>query len=158
MRRSESKSGHDKSLRKGGAGPHNWGSVRDELDLEREGLEDAELDEGELGNVPGDVNAAVRPAVDGPPEGADVTQQTMGGDDLEKAREFRAKGLKGDGALSLFRISRCMLIVYHTTSRPDLHRTHLRRRVDFASQGSCARSHPGRRRTSCPSAILETLY
>jgi len=38
--RSESKSGLDKSLRKGGSGHHNWGSVRDESYLEAAALED----------------------------------------------------------------------------------------------------------------------
>lgn len=45
--RSESRSGLDSSLRKGGAGGHNWGSLTDERELETAGLEDenAELEE-----------------------------------------------------------------------------------------------------------------
>ncbi|EJD02622.1 uncharacterized protein FOMMEDRAFT_107554 [Fomitiporia mediterranea MF3/22] len=92
--RSLSKSGYDKSLRKDGAGRHNWGSVEDEQDLEREALEDAEIDNEELAEVPPDVNAAVRPAVDGPPEATSTSPSSE--EDIEKAREFRAKGLKGD--------------------------------------------------------------
>ena len=38
--RSESKSGMDKALRKGGAGGHNWGSVDQEYLLETEALDD----------------------------------------------------------------------------------------------------------------------
>lgn len=38
--RSESKSGLDKSLRKAGGGPHNWGSLRDELRNETAALDD----------------------------------------------------------------------------------------------------------------------
>jgi len=38
--RSESKSGMDKALRKGGAGGHNWGSVNEEYLLEAEALDD----------------------------------------------------------------------------------------------------------------------
>ncbi|KAG8216108.1 hypothetical protein J3R82DRAFT_8111 [Butyriboletus roseoflavus] len=38
--RSESKSGLDKSLRKGGGGHHNWGSIADEGYLEAAALED----------------------------------------------------------------------------------------------------------------------
>lgn len=38
--RSESKSGMDKALRKGGAGNHNWGNIQDELYLESEALHD----------------------------------------------------------------------------------------------------------------------
>ena len=66
--RSESKSGYDKSLRKGGAGAHNWGSIRDELELERDALEDEDFDAEEL-DVPDQPNAAVRPG-----EGADAKE------------------------------------------------------------------------------------
>jgi Hyaluronan / mRNA binding family len=38
--RSESKSGLDKSLRKNGAGMHNWGSLADERHLEFAAIED----------------------------------------------------------------------------------------------------------------------
>lgn len=38
--RSESKSGMDKALRKGGAGSHNWGNINDEYFLETEALDD----------------------------------------------------------------------------------------------------------------------
>ncbi|KAI9567753.1 hypothetical protein HD554DRAFT_2106555 [Boletus coccyginus] len=40
--RSESKSGLDKSLRKGGGGHHNWGSIADESYLEAAALEDGQ--------------------------------------------------------------------------------------------------------------------
>jgi len=94
--RSESKSGFDKSLRKGGAGAHNWGSIRDELDLERDALEDEEFDTEELG-VSNKLNAAVRPSVDVPSEDEifDKTNGATGADDAEKAREYRANALKG---------------------------------------------------------------
>ena len=116
--RSESKSGYDKSLRKGGAGPHNWGAMRDEMELEREALEDAEFDSGELENLPSGVNAAVRPAVDGPSENSSkASTSSISEDEIEKAREFRAKGLKGNGTLfqilqGCFRI----LIIYSLNS------------------------------------------
>lgn len=38
--RSESKSGMDKALRKGGAGSHNWGNINDEYLIEAEALDD----------------------------------------------------------------------------------------------------------------------
>lgn len=41
--RSESKSGLDKSLRKGGGGHHNWGSIADEGYLEAAALEDEQV-------------------------------------------------------------------------------------------------------------------
>jgi hypothetical protein len=42
--RSESKSGLDKSLRKNGAGMHNWGSIADEKTLEFAALDDGGLE------------------------------------------------------------------------------------------------------------------
>lgn len=42
--RSESKTGLDKSLRKGGAGTHNWGSIDNERELEDAAFEDEQHD------------------------------------------------------------------------------------------------------------------
>jgi len=42
--RSESKSGLDKSLRKNGAGHHNWGSIAHEGELESAAMDDEELE------------------------------------------------------------------------------------------------------------------
>jgi hypothetical protein len=42
--RSESKSGLDKSLRKGGAGGHNWGKLADERMLEDTAFDDEQHD------------------------------------------------------------------------------------------------------------------
>jgi hypothetical protein len=42
--RSESKSGLDKSLRKNGAGMHNWGNLADEVYLESAAIEDEGLE------------------------------------------------------------------------------------------------------------------
>lgn len=98
--RSESKSGYDKSLRKGGAGPHNWGAVREELELERDALEDNEFETEEL-DVADQPNAAIRPSVDGPIENGTLPNGAANEDEVEKAREYRAKGLKGDGAFIL---------------------------------------------------------
>ena len=41
---SESRSGLDSSLRKGGAGGHNWGSLTDERQLETAGFEDENVE------------------------------------------------------------------------------------------------------------------
>lgn len=43
--RSESRSGLDTSIRKDGAGQHNWGSIADEQHLESAALEDEMADE-----------------------------------------------------------------------------------------------------------------
>ncbi|KAF8655026.1 hypothetical protein AX16_003296 [Volvariella volvacea WC 439] len=45
--RSESKSGLDKSVRKNGAGGHNWGSLQNERELEDAALYDEEYEEEE---------------------------------------------------------------------------------------------------------------
>lgn len=42
--RSESRSGLDKSLRKNGAGQHNWGRLADERELESAALDDEAYD------------------------------------------------------------------------------------------------------------------
>ena len=85
--RSESKSGYDKSLRKGGGGAHNWGSVRDEYDLERDALEDNDFEDEEL-----------KPTET--PNSSESTGNSAAPteEEIAKAREFRAKALKdGNG-------------------------------------------------------------
>ncbi|OCB89427.1 hypothetical protein A7U60_g3404 [Sanghuangporus baumii] len=111
-----SRSGYDKSLRKGGAGQHNWGSVRDELELEREALEDAEIDEGELAETSLDVNAAVRPVADGPP--TERPSSPLSPEEVEKARKLRAKGLKED--VNLASIARTSAAVSTSPKAPSL--------------------------------------
>ena len=44
--RSESKSGTDKHMRKDGGGPHGWGRITDEQQLENAAIEDEELEQG----------------------------------------------------------------------------------------------------------------
>lgn len=51
--RSEARNGYDNSLRKGGAGAHNWGSLDDEGRFEREGQED-EVDDFEQAEAEGE--------------------------------------------------------------------------------------------------------
>ena len=46
--RSESRSGLDSSMRKSGAGHHNWGSIADEFNLESAAMEDEGLDVEEM--------------------------------------------------------------------------------------------------------------
>lgn len=42
--RSEAKNGMDKHIPKGGAGPHNWGRLEDEYELESAALDDEQAD------------------------------------------------------------------------------------------------------------------
>ena len=44
--RSESKSGTDKHMRKDGGGPHGWGRLTDEQELENAAILDEEVEEG----------------------------------------------------------------------------------------------------------------
>jgi len=90
--RSESKTGMDKSLRKDGAGPHNWGALKDELELERAADDDEGLEEEEFEGTEDTPNAAVRPGVDIPADAG--TKGGVSTEEVEKARQFRAKGLK----------------------------------------------------------------
>jgi hypothetical protein len=64
--RSESRSGLDTTIRKDGAGQHNWGSIADEGQLEFDAMQDelreAEMEEDENSNV-------VKPATSTLPEG-----------------------------------------------------------------------------------------
>ena len=58
--RSESKSGLDKSDRKGGAGAHNWGSYADEQDHEfRAAFEDYEDVDEEGGGLSADLDGTL---------------------------------------------------------------------------------------------------
>jgi Hyaluronan / mRNA binding family len=46
--RSESRTGLDPSIRKSGAGHHNWGSLADELHLEAAAIDDESFEEREI--------------------------------------------------------------------------------------------------------------
>jgi len=81
--RSESKSGMDKSLRKHGAGTHNWGSLTDQADLEYDAYDDNdELD------VKRDVQE--KPVIER--RASSTTEE-----DRESAREYRQRALSKDG-------------------------------------------------------------
>ena len=122
--RSESRSGLDSSLRKAGAGHHNWGSLADEQQLEYAALNDRTFDEEELSEalaaaVAEDTNstrstrckfhfsldmsylfnatAAVSPSAK--PEISSSTSE-MSEEELEKARQFRKNTFKKTGGMS----------------------------------------------------------
>ncbi|KAF8582250.1 hypothetical protein K439DRAFT_1635480 [Ramaria rubella] len=100
--RSESKTGLDKSDRKGGAGAHNWGSYADEQEHELRAAEDYEDEEpqGGLGNE--DVKAELESAASDEQKAAhdgSLTERrssasTVSEEERRQAREFRAKALK----------------------------------------------------------------
>jgi len=83
--RSESKSGMDKSLRKHGAGTHNWGSLADEAQLEYGAIDDEETE----------MNAEREDSVDKPDMERRATSAAV--EDRDNARAFRRRALSKDG-------------------------------------------------------------
>ena len=50
--RSQAKNGMDKHIPKKGAGPHNWGRLEDELEIEQAALQDEEAEFEEVTGTP----------------------------------------------------------------------------------------------------------
>ncbi|KAG5643937.1 hypothetical protein DXG03_009349 [Asterophora parasitica] len=104
--RSESKSGLDKSVRKNGGGPHNWGSLADEKDLEFAALDDEELElEEELGESTDNLSAQSDSSLEDKKPGVQRTTISRSNDELKTARKFRKHALK-NGNLDLSDIAR----------------------------------------------------
>jgi len=82
--RSESKSGMDKSLRKHGAGLHNWGSLADEVELEYDAMHDEEIE----------MNAEREDSADKTDMERRASATT---EDRDSARAFRRRALSKDG-------------------------------------------------------------
>ncbi|RXW20231.1 hypothetical protein EST38_g5621 [Candolleomyces aberdarensis] len=98
--RSESRSGLDSSLRKGGAGGHNWGSLSDERQLETDALEDEKVEFGEAGREQDVVeDMSSKDTRSSPP----VTN--LSEDELKQARKYR-KGLLNKKDVDLSAIAR----------------------------------------------------
>ena len=102
--RSESKSGLDKSLRKGGGGTHNWGSIADEGYLEAAALEDeqeslsAEQDRRDSRAFITAIDCPVAhfsSAVEKHP--SERRSNSLTEEDKRLARNFRKTALKGQG-------------------------------------------------------------
>ncbi|THH32875.1 hypothetical protein EUX98_g1341 [Antrodiella citrinella] len=91
--RAESRSGMDKSTPKQGAGPHNWGSLIDERELE-DGADYDEVRELEETGI----RKSSPPAIE-------RRTSSVSEEDREKAREFRKHALK-TGELDLSAIAR----------------------------------------------------
>jgi len=85
--RSESKSGLDKSLRKGGNGHHNWGSLANESYLEAAALDDEEVDDLAENENKKDVEKSETPAVERRPNSLTEEERRL-------ARDFRKNALK----------------------------------------------------------------
>ncbi|KAF9531072.1 hypothetical protein CPB83DRAFT_849275 [Crepidotus variabilis] len=102
--RSESRSGLDTSLRKSGAGQHNWGSLADERRIET----DAARDEAE--------ERASSPEADDAKPSLSRTS-SISDEELEKARKYRKNALK-KGAVDLTQIARTSAAVSGSPPSP----------------------------------------
>ncbi|KAF8816326.1 hypothetical protein BYT27DRAFT_6449985 [Phlegmacium glaucopus] len=96
--RSESRSGLDPSIRKSGAGHHNWGSLADEAHLEAAAIDDEGLEERETEVLPVstsslDSNSSTRSV--SPPRQPENTR-ILTDEEVEKARNFRKNAFKAD--------------------------------------------------------------
>jgi len=104
--RSESKGGVDKSIRKGGGGAHNWGSLEDEQRFEQEGSFDElrELRDDENNREEDEEEPAARDSASGVTERqTERPRATSGGlspQELEKAKALRKRGLSDNVDLS----------------------------------------------------------
>jgi len=112
--RSESRNGLDASLRKGGAGSHNWGSIADEQRLEDDALGDepvepsAELVEGTrvlaVGLEPS--NTSPKPPMERKSSDSSATSNQPTDEEREKARQLRKNAFKKSDQLDLSAIAR----------------------------------------------------
>jgi len=118
--RSESRSGLDTSMRKAGAGHHNWGSLADERQLEFAASNDKDFEEEEPAvplSASEDTSStrSVSPAAK--PEMSRSFTSEMSEEELEKARQFRKNLLKKSGELDLTAIARTSAAVVSPTNR-----------------------------------------
>ncbi|KAI0658072.1 hypothetical protein C8Q70DRAFT_1107001 [Cubamyces menziesii] len=85
--RSEAKNGMDKHIPKGGAGPHNWGRLEDEYELESAALEDEQAEFEETTGKASVNRDAERPQTER--RGSSLTPE-----EVQQGIEFRKKALK----------------------------------------------------------------
>ncbi|KAG8919487.1 hypothetical protein FRC02_001606 [Tulasnella sp. 418] len=121
--RSESKSGMDKSMRKGGAGAHNWGSAHDQFDVEYYDEIDAEAPKDAARGHHAKVVASEHDVEDAEesPKGrrSSVSTTSTGAvsnitdEEREKALAFRTKALKNND-LDLAAIARTSGALSHS--------------------------------------------
>ncbi|KAH9848136.1 hypothetical protein C2E23DRAFT_845546 [Lenzites betulinus] len=85
--RSEAKNGMDKHIPKGGAGPHNWGRLEDEYELESAALDD---EQAEFEDATGKVSVNT----DAEPPPAERRGSSFTPEDIQQGIEFRKNALK----------------------------------------------------------------
>ncbi|VDB97599.1 unnamed protein product [Peniophora sp. CBMAI 1063] len=93
--RSENKDGVDTSMRKGGAGAHNWGSLDEEARAEREGLEDERRDVRAAVKDGDEISPKVDAGIeDQGPASRSVYTRTVDEGERQRALETRQSALK----------------------------------------------------------------
>ncbi|KAG8698402.1 hypothetical protein FRC09_007251 [Ceratobasidium sp. 395] len=94
--RSESRSGYDKSVKKGGAG--GWGTLDDDIAIQQEDYDIHEREKEEARDEVNDSMTNSSGASDArkSPEMARRASITMTDEERQNARDFRASGYKGD--------------------------------------------------------------
>lgn len=134
--RSESKSGLDKSFRKGGGGQHNWGSIADEGYLEAAALQDEQQDSSTESDSRdsrvfimdlGYVYPHSRLAVDKYP--SERRSNSFTEEEKRSARNFRKTVLKGQG--HNFLSTHCCFLTATHRHRPVGHCPHIGCRIYF---------------------------
>ncbi|TBU57912.1 hypothetical protein BD310DRAFT_928247 [Dichomitus squalens] len=85
--RSQAKNGMDKRIPKKGAGPHNWGRIEDELEIEQAALQDEEAEFEEATSAVSVNNDAERPA-------PQRRGSSLSPEEVQQGIEFRKKALK----------------------------------------------------------------
>ncbi|KAF8975888.1 hypothetical protein BDQ17DRAFT_1385211 [Cyathus striatus] len=116
--RSSSRSGLDPSIRKNGAGGHNWGSIADERVLESSALQDEGmiLEEDKVSN---DIATTVEAA--GNERRPEVQRANSNGpsdEEVQKARKYRKGALKGQN-IDLAKIARTSAALSTSPPSPD---------------------------------------
>ncbi|KXN80694.1 hypothetical protein AN958_08362 [Leucoagaricus sp. SymC.cos] len=100
--RSESRTGLDPSLRKGGAGNHNWGSLADERRLEDTALDDEEYEEADeieaeaprVQSPTESSEVSSKPPMERSPSDSSATSNSLTEEDRQKARKLRKNAFK----------------------------------------------------------------
>jgi len=106
--RSESKTGFDKSLRKNGAGMHNWGSLADEEVLEFAAIDDEERELADDESTSGSISSQSDFLEDKKPS----SYSALTAQELETARKFRKNVLKANtNSIDLSAIARTSSVV-----------------------------------------------
>ncbi|KAI0314681.1 hypothetical protein OF83DRAFT_1267203 [Amylostereum chailletii] len=114
--RSEARNGYDSSMRKGGAGAHNWGSLEDEARYEDEAFEDGAAEFAEEGGQRAKAQAQDTETATKPVPVRRVSGATE--EEREQALKVRQNALKGNN-IDLGSIARSSVAVSGSPPRVE---------------------------------------